>query len=179
MDICCAGLLITDERCSALALSAATYVLLYSFAVKPGNPKGLTSIASIKDKKAILAVESATTQERKARAILPGSQIITVPGRQDGADAVRIGRADAYLAPAGNIQQVLKAGGDPLDLTDTVPDMVKTGSCIAMSRSDVDFATAFADDFAELKKSGEYAKIMQKYGADPTLLDMPGVQLSC
>lgn len=179
MDICCAGLLITDERCQSIAMSAASYVLIYSFAVKPGNPDNLTAIADIKDAGATLAVEKATTQERVAREILDGKQIITVAGRQDGADAVRIGRADAYLAPQSAIEQVLDAGGDPLDITDHVTDMPKTGSAYAMHKDDADFAAAFIDDFAELKESGQYAKILEKYDADPTLIEMDGVQLTC
>ncbi|MGO1973159.1 MAG: transporter substrate-binding domain-containing protein [Propionibacteriaceae bacterium] len=179
MDICCAGLLITDERCQSIAMSAASYVLIYSFAVKPGNPDNLAAIADIKDAGATLAVEKATTQERVAREILDGKQIITVAGRQDGADAVRIGRADAYLAPQSAIEQVLDAGGDPLDITDDVADMPKTGSAYAMHKDDADFAAAFSDDFAELKESGEYAKILEKYDADPTLIEMDGVQLTC
>lgn len=179
MDICCAGLLITDERCQSVAMSAASYVLVYSLAVKPGNPDNFAAIADIKDAGATLAVEKATTQERVAREILEGKQIITVAGRQDGADAVRIGRANAYLAPQSAIKQVLDAGGDPLDMTDDVADMPKIGSAYAMHQDDADFATAFSDDFTELRESGEYAKILEKYGADPTLLDSDGVQLTC
>jgi polar amino acid transport system substrate-binding protein len=179
MDICCAGLLITDERCKTLAMGPASYVLVYAFAVKPGNPKNLLAIKDLKGTSAILAVEAATTQERIVREILPEKQIITVPGRQDGADAVRIGRADAYLAPNANIRQVLEAGGEPLDVTDVVSDMPQIGSCYAMRLEDADFVEAFRSDFDDLVASGEYAKILKKFGADPTLIETEGVKLTC
>ena len=132
MDMCIAGLLITDERCETIAMSAATNVLIYTFAVPPGNPLDLAAIDDLNGTGAILAVEAATTQERVAREILPAEQILTVSGRQDGADAVRIGRADAYLAPVENVKQVLASGGDPLDITDAPTDMPKIGSCMTM-----------------------------------------------
>ena len=78
-----------------------------------------------------------------------------------------------------NIKQVLEVGGDPLDVTETVEDMPRIGSCMAMRQENADFAEAFAEDFEELKASGEYAEIMERFGADPTLIDMDGVQLSC
>jgi polar amino acid transport system substrate-binding protein len=179
MDICCAGLLLTDERCDTLSMSAAAYVLIYSFAVPPGNPNNFASIADFVGTDKVLAIESATTQERVAREILPEDRILPVSGRQDGADAVRIGRADAYLAPQEAIAQVLESGGDPLDITDPVTDMPKIGSCFVLRKGDADFSAAFAEDFEELRASGEYAEIMEKYGADPTLIEMDGVQLSC
>lgn len=178
MDICGAGLLITDERCEIIALTDPVDVLLYSMAVKKGNPKNLMSIASIKETGSKLAIESATTQERIAKEILTADMIQNVSGRPDGVDAVRVGRADAYIAPVEALKSVVTPETG-LEITETVPDMPKIGSSIAMRKEDADFVKAFNEAFAKMVESGEYAEIMKKYDGDPELINMEGIRDGC
>lgn len=178
MDICVAGLLITDERCDAIAFSVPVNVLIYSMAVKAGNPKSILSIKDVAKADAKLAVESATTQERVAKEILPDGKIVRVAGRRDGVDAVRVGRADAYLAPVDEVERVL-ANQKQLEVTPTVPDMPKIGSGITFRKADSSFVSAFNKGFAELRKSGEYARIMKKYDQDPKRIEMKDIRKKC
>lgn len=179
MDVCCAGLLITDERCQAIGLSDPVNVLIYAMAVKANNPKQIRSIADVGKRNAKLAIESATTQERVARGILPGKRIITVSGRQDGVDAVRVGRADAYLAPVDDLKQVVRNRESLFTVVTTVPDMPSIGSCIAFRKEDKAFLETFNNDFAAMKKSGEYAQIMERYREDPKRIDLKGIRSKC
>ncbi len=179
-DICVAGLLITEERCEVMAYGPATSVLVYAFGVPVGNPRNLKAVADLLGTDGIVAVESATTQERIIREILPESQILTVSGRQDGADAVRIGRADAYIAPDTNLEQVIASGGEPLDITGPLTDMPLIGACLTLRPEDQDLADQLKKDFAELQASGEYARILASFdGPDPARIELPGVRLDC
>ncbi|WP_395405831.1 transporter substrate-binding domain-containing protein (plasmid) [Arthrobacter sp. UC242_113] len=179
MDICIAGMLITDARCETLAMSAATNAMSFSLLTKDGNPDALKTIADVKKSGAKLAVEGATAQERIVRAELEDSQVVIVGDRQGGADAVRIGRANAYVLPVSSAKQVVQAPGAPLTIVERVADMPVIGSALAMRTQDADFANAFREDFKEMVASGEYAEIMKKFDSDPTTLDLPGVQLTC
>ena len=179
-DICVAGLLVTEERCEVMAYGPATNVLVYSFGVPVGNPRNLSAVADLLGTDGIVACEAATTQERIIREILPENQILTVSGRQDGVDAVRIGRADAYIAPDTNLKQVIESGGDPLDITGPLTDMPLIGACLTLRQEDQDFADQLKMDFAELQASGEYARILASFdGPEPSRIELPGVRLDC
>ena len=97
-DVVSAGMAITPERCANAIFSEPEFISPTAMMVKKGNPGKLTDLASAKAAGITVGVMSGAVEGSYAKgAGIPEDKIRTVQKPQDGADAVKGGRIDAFL----------------------------------------------------------------------------------
>ncbi|MEU9849822.1 ectoine/hydroxyectoine ABC transporter substrate-binding protein EhuB [Streptomyces sp. NPDC047985] len=97
-DVVSAGMAITPERCANALFSEPEFISPTALMVKKGNPKKVTDLASAKAAGITVGVMSGAVEGAYAEgAGLPKDRIKTLQKPQDGADAVKGGRIDAFL----------------------------------------------------------------------------------
>jgi len=166
-DLVTAGLFIKPERCAAVIFSQPDLCDAESFAVKKGNPMGLKTYQDIaKSSKARVGAPGGGTEERLAlEAGVPRDRVVVVPDAQSGIKMLQDGRIDAYALPILSISDLLKKANDP-NLAMIAPIAGTPVYCAgaAFNKKDVAFRDAYDKALAELKASGEFAKIVEPYG---------------
>lgn len=174
-DIRIGGLTPNDERCPVMSFTKPSHVLTYSFAVLPGNPKNLKSLEDLKNTGSKLGTQGATTQERVAIEVMGGSEnIVILPDRQSGIDALRTDRVDAFVAPVETLIQLQKTNPGAFDITaGSVPDLPILSQASVVRNEDKDFVKLYNKIFDELVAEGWLKKISDEYGFDFALLDSP------
>ncbi|QND54441.1 ectoine/hydroxyectoine ABC transporter substrate-binding protein EhuB (plasmid) [Phyllobacterium sp. 628] len=166
-DVVTAGLFMKPERCKAVAYSEPILCDAEAFLVKKGNPKGFKSYKDIAvDAKATIGAPGGGTEERLAlEAGVPRDRVIVVPDGQSGIKMLQDGRIDVYSLPVLSINDLVKKANDP-NVEVFAPVVNAPVYCDgAAFRKD---QTALRDEFdkvlAEMKTSGEFAKIVEPYG---------------
>ncbi|MEU9336870.1 ectoine/hydroxyectoine ABC transporter substrate-binding protein EhuB [Streptomyces sp. NPDC048290] len=97
-DVISAGMAITPERCAKALFSDPEFISPTALMVKAGNPKKLTDLASAKESGAVVGVMSGAVEKSYAiGAGISEDALTTLQKPQDGADAVKAGRVDAFL----------------------------------------------------------------------------------
>ncbi|MEV7288090.1 ectoine/hydroxyectoine ABC transporter substrate-binding protein EhuB [Streptomyces sp. NPDC093252] len=97
-DVISAGMAITPERCAKALFSDPEFISPTALLVQRGNPKQLTDLASAKESGAAIGVMSGAVEKTYATgAGIPDGSLKTLQKPQDGADAVKAGRIDAFL----------------------------------------------------------------------------------
>lgn len=93
---------VTAERAKSVAFSSPVWALVDGFLLPSGNPKALTSYATLaKQADARLGVVAATVQIDAAKlAGVSDNQIVIFEGQNEALDALRAGKIDAYAATA-------------------------------------------------------------------------------
>ncbi len=167
-DAITAGLFMKQSRCAEVLYSEPVIVSTESFAVKPGNPKGITSVQDVlKNKNLKIVVLPGGFEEGILQgAKVPDSQLIRINDNRSGVEAVIAGRADAFMLPTLSLRS-LAENEKGFDVTPPVEDAPKTGSGAAFRQSDKTFLDEYNKQLAELKASDEFAKILTKWGFDP------------
>jgi polar amino acid transport system substrate-binding protein len=171
-DLIDAGLFMKPERCRAVAYSEPDLCDTEAMAVKKGNPLHLESYADIaKDPKARLGAPGGGSEERLAlQAGVPRDRVIVVPDGPSGIKMLEDGRIDAYSLPILSINDLLKKANDPnLEAVSPVKGTPLSCAGAAFRKQDVALRDAYDKVLAEMKKSGEFAKIIEPYGFDPKL----------
>jgi polar amino acid transport system substrate-binding protein len=166
-DAVAAGLFIKPERCKAVLFSQPDLCDAESFAVKKGNPMGFTSYADIaKSKTAKVGAPGGGTEERLAlEAGVPRDRVIVVPDAQSGIKMLQSGRIDVYALPILSISDLLAKANDPnLEMYAPVKNTPVYCAGAAFRKGDEDLRDAYDKALAELKKSGEFAKIVEPFG---------------
>lgn len=166
-DAVTAGLFMKPERCRAVSYSEPILCDAEAFAVKKGNPKSFKSYADIaKDPQAKIGAPGGGTEERLAlQAGVPRDRVIVVPDGQSGIKMLQDGRIDAYSLPVLSINDLLKKAADPgLDVVAPVQGAPVSCDGAAFRKQDTALRDAFDKVLAEMKKSGEFAKIIEPYG---------------
>jgi polar amino acid transport system substrate-binding protein len=165
-DVIAAGLFMKQSRCEAVAYTEPVIVSTESFAVKPGNPKNILTVADVKADPKIkcAAITGAFEEGILTSAGVPEKQIVGVKDGVSGVDALKAGRADAFLLPTLSLQEITSGG---FDITEVVSDAPKTGSGAAFRQGESEFVTAYNEALASFKESGEFAKILKKWGFRP------------
>lgn len=97
-DMVSAGMSILPDRCAQAAFSTPLINYTTALMVKPGNPKNLTSIESIKESGATMAAVTGAIEADYAKNA--GIEATLVGAQQDGLDAVASGRVDAFAYTA-------------------------------------------------------------------------------
>lgn len=97
-DLVSAGMSILPERCAQAAFSIPEINYTTAFMVKPGNPKGLTDMDSVKASGATLATVTGAIESGYAKDWNIDSTMVAT--QQDGLDAVTSGRVDAFAYTA-------------------------------------------------------------------------------
>ncbi len=166
-DAVTAGLFMKPQRCAAVAYSEPILCDAEALLVKKGNPKKFASYADIaKDTTATVGAPGGGTEEKLAlEAGVPRERVIVVPDGQSGLKMLQDGRIDAYSLPVLSINDLVKKANDP-NLAVVAPVKGAPVYCdgAAFKKSDTALRDAFDVELAKMKKSGEFAKIIEPYG---------------
>jgi polar amino acid transport system substrate-binding protein len=165
-DIVDAGLFIKPERCRAVIFSEPNLCDAEAFAVKQGNPKKLLSYADVNNTGATVGVPGGGTEERLALAAgVPRDRVVVVPDGQSGLKMLQDGRIDAYALPTLSINDLVKRANDPgLEVVTPVKDTPIFCAGAAFNKQDVELRDAYDKVLAEMKQSGDLAKIVEPFG---------------
>jgi ABC-type amino acid transport substrate-binding protein len=174
-DIRIGGLTPNDERCPVMAFTKPSHVLTYSFAVQPGNPKELFSLEDLKDTNSKLGTQGATTQEAVAIEVMGGDEnIVILPDRQSGIDALRTDRVDAFVAPYQTLVQLLETNPGAFEIAEGyVPDLPILAQSSVVTSENADFVELYNKYFDELVDEGWVEELSDEYGFDFDLLASP------
>lgn len=166
-DVIAAGLNINPDRCGQVLFSEPVIVSTMSLAVPAGNPKNLTSIASLLDDPSVtVAVMGGTFEEGILNdADVPANQIIQVADSRGGVEAVQAGRADSFMTPTLSLNALVEGFTD-VEVTAALPDTPVTGAGVAFRKEDVEFHAAYNEGLAALKATPRYAEILDSWGFD-------------
>ena len=171
-DLIDAGLFMKPERCRAVLYSQPDLCDAESMAVKKGNPLQLASYADVaKNPNAHIGAPGGGTEERLAlQAGVPRDRVIVVPDGQSGIKMLQDGRIDAYTLPILSISDLLKKANDPgLEAISPVQGAPVSCAGAAFRKQDQALRDAYDKVLAQMKASGEFAKIIEPYGFNPKL----------
>lgn len=183
-DIAAAGMFITPERCAQVAFSNPTYVVGEAFAVRTGNPKGISSYVSISDNDdARVGLVAGTVEYNYALVTgIPADRAPLYRNFNLALDALKAGEVDAVGLTALTAQGV--AARDPeLEATaQFFPNLdgeeVKGYGGFAFRKEDQDLAAAFDAELAELLGTAEHWGLVERFGFGPDMApDMTAEQL--
>lgn len=166
-DLVAAGLFMKPERCAAVLYSEPDLCDAEAFAVKKGNPLNLVSFADIAENpSAKVGAPGGGTEERLAlEAGVPRDRVIVVPDGQSGIKMLQDGRINAYSLPILSISDLLaKAKDANLEMVAPVQGTPVSCAGAAFRKGDEDLRDAYDVALAELKESGEFAKIVEPFG---------------
>ncbi|MGC5361782.1 ectoine/hydroxyectoine ABC transporter substrate-binding protein EhuB [Streptomyces sp. DT24] len=108
-DVVSAGMAITPERCANALFSEPEFISPTAMMVRKGNPKKVTDLASAKEAGITLGVMSGAVEGSYAQgAGIDKGRIKTFQKPQDGADAVKRGRIDAFLLTGISLRWLAK-----------------------------------------------------------------------
>ena len=166
-DVVTAGLFMKPERCKAVAYSEPILCDAEAFLVKKGNPKGFKSYKDIAaDAKATIGAPGGGTEERLAlEAGVPRDRVIVVPDGQSGIKMLQDGRIDVYSLPVLSINDLVKKANDPnVEVFAPVVNAPVYCDGAAFRKDQTTLRDEFDKVLAEMKTSGEFAKIVEPYG---------------
>ncbi|MFJ9635670.1 ectoine/hydroxyectoine ABC transporter substrate-binding protein EhuB [Streptomyces sp. NPDC101178] len=108
-DVVSAGMAITPERCGNAIFSEPEFISPTALMVRKGNPKKVTDLESAKEAGITIGVMSGAVEGGYAKgAGIPEGKIKTLQKPQDGADAVKGGRIDAFLLTGISLRWLAK-----------------------------------------------------------------------
>ncbi|MQA07024.1 MAG: ectoine/hydroxyectoine ABC transporter substrate-binding protein EhuB [Pseudonocardiaceae bacterium] len=165
-DLITAGLYMKKSRCAQILYSEPDIVSTESFAVPKGNPRGIKTLADVKkDPDIRIAALAGGYEDGLLRtAGVPQEQFSGVPDGRSGLEALQADRVDVFLLPTLSLRQLMKGSGGGVELTPPIPDVAPTGSGVGFRKTDRYFRDLFNQKFDELKRSGEFAKIIEPWG---------------
>lgn len=166
-DVVTAGLFMKPERCRAVAYTEPVLCDAEAMAVKKGNPLKLQSYEDVANNPdAKIGAPGGGTEERLAlEAGVPRDRVIVVPDGQSGIKMLQDGRIDAYSLPVLSISDLLdKADDANLEMIAPVKGAPVYCDGAAFRKEDVALRDAYDKALAEMKQSGEFAKIIEPYG---------------
>jgi polar amino acid transport system substrate-binding protein len=173
-DMVTAGLFMRPQRCAAVIFSEPDLCDFEAFAVKTGNPTGIMTYADLgaSDTVKVGAPGGGTEEKLALDSGVPRDRVIVVPDTQSGIKMLQDGRIDVYALPYLSLADAIEKSGGGLELVGPVE---KTPIFCAGAAFPKD-ATALRDAYnvvlAELKASGEFAKIIEPFGfkAEPAMM---------
>lgn len=113
IDVIAAGMFITPARCTQVAFSDPTYVVGEAFAVRAGNPAGITDYRSISEDDGVKVGLVAGTVEYNYALVtgIPGDRALLYRSFERAIQGLKAGEVDAVGLTALTAQGL--AGGDP------------------------------------------------------------------
>lgn len=163
-DVITAGLFMKKSRCAQIIYSEPDVVSTESFAVKPGNPKGIGSVADVKANDVKIGVLPGGYEDGILKdAKVPQAKVVKVPDGRSGIEALQAGRIDAFFLPTLSLN-ALKGSGPAFDVTPPVKDAPPTGAGAGFRKSDTKLRDAYNAKMDVLKKNGEFDRILAKWG---------------
>lgn len=171
-DAITAGLFMKQSRCAEVAYSEPVIVSTESFGVKPGNPKHITTVASVlaNPKLKIVVLPGGFEEGILKTAKVPDSQMVRINDNRSGVEAVVTGRADAFFLPTLSLR-ALNEKDKGFEVTPPVKDAPRTGSGAAFRPADKSFLEEYNKQLAKLKATSEFATILDKWGFDPKAVE--------
>ena len=166
------GLFITPERCKTVAFSNPIWALVDGMIVRAGNPKHITSYASLASSGARLGVVKDTVQIATAKAAgVPADRIVAFDEQEQAIAAIKDGRVDAYTNTALGQRALLASMKDPdLALAQPFEPPMENGrpkagfGAFSFSHSNGAFVAKFNEELARFLGSDEHRAILAKYG---------------
>jgi polar amino acid transport system substrate-binding protein len=166
-DAVTAGYYMRPERCAAALYSEPVLCDGESFAVKKGNPLKLTSYKSVADEQsAMIGVFPTSVEEKLALAAgVPQERMVAIPDAQSGLKMLQDGRISALATTSLSISHLLLvAKDDGLEAVSPVEETDVSCDGAIFSKRDAALRDTYDKALAELKQSGEFAKIIEPYG---------------
>lgn len=174
-DLVTAGLFMRPQRCAAVIFSEPDLCDFEAFAVKAGNPMGVMRYADLAASDAIkVGAPGGGTEEKLALdAGVPRDRVIVVPDTQSGVNMLQDGRIDVYALPYLSLADALEKAGDAgLMIVGPIADTPIFCAGAAFPKEETAFRDAYNEVLAEMKASGEFAKIIEPFGfkAEPAMM---------
>ncbi len=165
-DMVAAGLFMKPERCAAVSYSEPDLCDAESFMIKKGNPTGVKSFKDVAEKGVKIGVVGGGTEEKLAiEAGVERANIVVVPDPQSGTKMLQDGRIDVYALPVLSISDLLKKADDAnLEMFAPVENTPIYCAGVAFRKQDTALRDAYDKVLAEMKASGEFAKIVEPFG---------------
>lgn len=161
-DMVTAGLFMKQSRCKEVSYTEPVVVSTESFMVKQGNPLGVRTVADAKSKGIEVAVLPGAFEEGILKGVgYPAGKMVPVPDSRSGVEALKAGRADAFMLPTLSLEAVKTAG---FEITEPLADAPRTGSGAAFRKSDTALRDSYNEKLAEFKKTPEFEGILKKWG---------------
>ncbi|MFM9441340.1 ectoine/hydroxyectoine ABC transporter substrate-binding protein EhuB [Streptomyces acidiscabies] len=181
-EVISAGMAILPDRCEKAAFSEPEFISPTAMMVPAGNPKKLTDLESAKRAGVTLGVMSGAAEKGYVEAAgISSGKVKTLTKPQDGADAVKNGRIDAFVLTGISLRWLAKTNKS---LLVTEPFVPMVGGVKQYSPGGAVFrksATSLRDAFdTELKKvtsdRARYVKLLSPYGF--TAAELPPANLT-
>ncbi|QNP68588.1 ectoine/hydroxyectoine ABC transporter substrate-binding protein EhuB [Streptomyces roseirectus] len=181
-EVISAGMAILPDRCEKAAFSEPEFISPTAMMVPSGNPKKLTDLASAKRAGVTVGVMSGAAEKGYVRdAGIADGRIKTLTKPQDGADAVKSGRIDAFVLTGVSLRWLARTNKG-LQVTEPFVPMI--GGVKQYSPGGAVFrktATSLRDAFnVQLKKitsdRERYVRLLGAYGF--TAAELPPAGLS-
>lgn len=178
-DIAGACLRITPERCEEVIFSDPVNANPFSFAVPPGNPEGITSVADLAANPD-LTVGLQTGSSELQRLLDLGvqeSQIVEFPDVRSSVEGLTAGRVDSALTATIAFEDLGEPDG--YELTDTAPDIPLNPSGVAFRPEDEGLRDAFNEQLAAMMEDGRFAEISEGLGFIPEAVEGQSTEALC
>jgi polar amino acid transport system substrate-binding protein len=110
IDMIAAGMYVTPERCRRIAFSTPTYKVGEAFAVRRGNPMGLTDFQDVaENRQAKVGVMAGAVEYNYAYAAgVPGDRALLFPNYDRALSALRRGEVDAVAMTALTVRALIE-----------------------------------------------------------------------
>jgi polar amino acid transport system substrate-binding protein len=169
-----AGLYKRPQRCAAVNFTEPDLCDFEAFAVKTGNPTGIMTYADLgaSDTVKVGAPGGGTEEKLALDSGVPRDRVIVVPDTQSGIKMLQDGRIDVYALPYLSLADAIEKSGGGLELVGPVENTPIFCAGAAFPKDATALRDAYNVVLAELKASGEFAKIIEPFGfkAEPAMM---------
>ena len=184
-DVVAAGMFVTPKRCAEVRFSEPTFGIKQALAVMSGNPSGIDSYETIRDKgMKVGAVAGAAQVGYAQQAGVEDANITQLPDNPTGIAALRAGRIDAWAVSAPGVREIV--AGVPEGDIESSPVFDQIGGELAVSHGayafrpeDGDFVDAFNAELTAFISTPEHIAIMEKHGMTPDELPIQKTDELC
>ncbi|MDQ0470639.1 ectoine/hydroxyectoine ABC transporter substrate-binding protein EhuB [Labrys wisconsinensis] len=170
-DIVSTGLIIKPQRCAAIRFSEPDLCTTEGFAVRKGNPHALTTYQDLVKSDVRVAVCGGCAEQKRALDLgVPNDRLIIATDAFNAISMLQAGRVDVVAWPDLTLSATLDKIGDAgLEVVAPIKGEPISCAATAFNREDRELRDAYDAALAELKKSGEFAKIVEPYGFNAAL----------
>lgn len=164
-DVVAAGMYINPPRCEQVIFSDPEYIMLDSFIVPKGNPKGIKNYKDIAEQGLKLATGEAYAEIDYALANgVKQSQLLILPDQVAGLNAVTTGRVAAFAGTNVTVEGVVE-GSERAEATKPFQPMVDGKPAygaggFAFRPSEANLRDAFNEELHKLK-ADNYARLLE------------------
>ena len=178
-DIAGACLRITPERCAEVIFSDPVNANPFAFAVPPGNPAGIASVADLAaNPELTVGIQTGSSEIQRLLDLgVQDTQIVEFPDVRSSVEGLVAGRVDAAVTATIAFEELGEPDG--YELTDTIPDIPLNPSGVAFRPGDEGLRDAFNTQLAAMKESGQFAEISNGLGFIPEAVEGQSTEALC